>query len=304
LQEIQEFSVDVMDAQIYSEIIIPQNDSGTSIRMTITKYGEPYSVSPMGAMLTMRKPDGHTIINNCVVNGNVVTATTTSQMTIIAGTIPFQVVLFSGSKVLSTINGELTITPSLTSDITVESTDEYTILQQITHYATLARSYTEGDTGTRTGEATDNTKYYYELSRNTTTGLVPKGTVTFAQLLALSSPAVNDMYNVSDSFTSTAAFKDGTGYTYPAGSNVYYTNDYKWDVLSGRTVAGVKGSAENSYRNGNVEITSANIGLPYAVNVKVSSSVPSGDCDIWMRKFTPPAIIDVDDDDDDDFEWE
>ena len=282
---IQEISVDIMDSKIYSDIVVTQYNSTSSIRITLTKFGEPLVQSPLGAMFTMRKPDGHTIINACTMSGNVATVAITAQMTVIPGKIPFQLVLYSGTNVLSTINGILTVIKGVMENPNIESTDEYTVLQQITYYATLAESYAVGGTDTRTGEDTDNAKYYYQLSRNTTTGLKPMGTVTFAQLIAIASPNVNDMYNVSNSFVSTSAFKDGSGITDPAGSNVYYTSDGKWDVLGGKVVTGVKGSAESDYRNGNVEITKANIGLPYAINVIRSTTQPSSAADIWVRPY-------------------
>ena len=69
------------------------------------------------------------------------------------------------------------------------------------------------------------------------------------------------MYNISNQFTTTASFKEGAGNVIPAGSNVYRTEDGFWDVLAGSPVTGVKGSAESSYRRGNVNITAGNIGL-------------------------------------------
>ena len=66
-----------------------------------------------------------------------------------------------------------------------------------------------------------------------------KGTVTFANLPALGSSNEGNVYNVSDSFTTTSDFVEGAGNTYPAGTNVVIINTtgqtYKYDVLSGMT---------------------------------------------------------------------
>ena len=86
------------------------------------------------------------------------------------------------------------------------------------------------------------------------------GTVTFANLPALSEADGGSMYNISDQFTTTNDFKEGVGNTIPAGANVYKTEDGKWDVLAGTPVTGVKGSAESGYRRGNVNITAENVG--------------------------------------------
>jgi Cu/Ag efflux protein CusF len=64
-----------------------------------------------------------------------------------------------------------------------------------------------------------------------------KGSVTFANLPAASSSTEGFVYNVTDSFTTTADFVEGAGNTYPAGTNVVIINTtgstYKYDVLSG-----------------------------------------------------------------------
>ena len=64
-----------------------------------------------------------------------------------------------------------------------------------------------------------------------------KGTVTFANLPALTSTNEGNVYNVSDAFTTTADFVEGAGNSYPAGTNVVIIDTgsgvYKYDVLSG-----------------------------------------------------------------------
>jgi biotin operon repressor len=66
-----------------------------------------------------------------------------------------------------------------------------------------------------------------------TGALKPKGTVTFANLPTLSTVEAGAMYNISTAFTSNANFKDGGNITYPAGTNVYKTEDGMWDCLAG-----------------------------------------------------------------------
>lgn len=122
--------------------------------------------------------------------------------------------------------------------------------------ANTAQNYAVADT--------DSAKYYYEqarrISESFSGALRPMGTVTFANLPALSEAAGGSMYNISDEFVTTSDFKEGAGNTIPAGANVYKTEDGKWDVLAGTPVTGVKGSAESSYRRGNVNVTAENVG--------------------------------------------
>jgi len=100
--------------------------------------------------------------------------------------------------------------------------------------ATLAESYAVGGTSSRTGEDTDNAKYYKirceEIAGGLAGGLLPMGTILFASLP--DTFVVGHMYNISDAFESDSRFKDGGGISYPAGTNVYATADEMWDCLS------------------------------------------------------------------------
>lgn len=59
-------------------------------------------------------------------------------------------------------------------------------------------------------------------------------TITFAELSTVAkSPGY--MYNIKDEFETDDTFKDGSGYTYPSGANVYYTIDNFWDCLADTT---------------------------------------------------------------------
>ena len=136
--------------------------------------------------------------------------------------------------------------------------------------ANTAQNYAVADT--------DSAKYYYEqarrISESFSGALRPMGTVTFANLSALSATTSGNMYNISDQFTTTNDFKEGAGNTIPAGANVYKTEDGKWDVLAGTPVTGVKGSAESTYRRGNVNITAENVGaIPVGGNAGSATTV-------------------------------
>lgn len=72
--------------------------------------------------------------------------------------------------------------------------------------------------------------------------LKPKGTIAFANLPALTAANLNNVYNISDSFTTTADFVEGAGHAHAAGSNVAIINIgtdqnpvYKYDVMVGPT---------------------------------------------------------------------
>ena len=83
----------------------------------------------------------------------------------------------------------------------------------------------------------NNAKSYMDTAKTAAASisgaLKPKGTVTFANLPAIKSVEAGAMYNISTEFTSTTIFKDGGGIQYPAGTNVYKTEDAMWDCLGG-----------------------------------------------------------------------
>lgn len=57
------------------------------------------------------------------------------------------------------------------------------------------------------------------------------GSVNFAEL-PTEGMKVGHTYNIKDEFETTEAFVDGSGKTYPAGTNVAYTEN-GWDCLAG-----------------------------------------------------------------------
>lgn len=150
--------------------------------------------------------------------------------------------------------------------------------------ATKAESYAVGGTGSREGEDSDNAKYYYQQAKDVSEGLKgglqPHGTCTFADLPALADVNAGWMFNISDEFTTTDDFKEGSGSTIPAGANIYKTSDGKWDVLAGTPVTGVKGCNETAYRRGNIDLTPENIGAVAIVGDTASNVASFTSCDV------------------------
>ena len=70
--------------------------------------------------------------------------------------------------------------------------------------------------------------------------LQPAGSIAFASLPALSATNCNKIYNITDAFTTTSDFVEGSGKSYPAGTNVAVINvgtaqnpSYKYDTYTG-----------------------------------------------------------------------
>lgn len=150
------------------------------------------------------------------------------------------------------------------------ATTSDTKAKEASSFAILAESYAHGSTNVREDENIDNAKYYYEQAKRITqgfNGIVNMGTVSFEDL-PTEAIRTNAMYNISTAFVSDERFRDGGGIFYGAGNNVVWTTEEKWDVLASSNVTGIKGSAESEYRQGNVDITPANLGINIVNNTK------------------------------------
>lgn len=168
---------------------------------------------------------------------------------------------------------------------------------QAESYAKEAKSWAIGEGGVRNDEAINNAKYFVEKAQKIVDaagsgGLIPMGTVTFANLPA-SDIKTGWMYNISDDFTSDSRFEDGGNIHYRAGANIYYTAGGKWDVLTGIQVTGVKGNSETDYRTGNVNITKENIGLGNVPNVDTNNQTPTFAQNVTRENITSGEKLSV-----------
>ncbi|MBQ6102887.1 MAG: hypothetical protein IJL06_04365 [Kiritimatiellae bacterium] len=68
-------------------------------------------------------------------------------------------------------------------------------------------------------------------------GIMPKGSIAFANLPTPAASNLGWMYNVSTAFTTTSSFVEGAGHAFPAGTNIYVASPepdvYKFDVMPG-----------------------------------------------------------------------
>lgn len=96
---------------------------------------------------------------------------------------------------------------------------------------------------TKTSDITNDSNFQNEtqvqalIDAELTSVYKPGGTVEFASLPALTKENVGFIYDVTDSFTTTADFVEGAGKTYPAHTNVGIIDKgaagYFYDVFSG-----------------------------------------------------------------------
>ena len=169
--------------------------------------------------------------------------------------------------------------PTATSDLTNDgdgtspfATEAY-VGTQLGDYLELAGGTMTGDiamgSNKITGLATPTvasdaaTKDYVDAIA--TGALKPSGSVAFANLPALSASELNNLYNITDAFTTTADFVEGAGKSYPAGTNVAIINvgtaqspTYKYDAMTG--VIDTSSFATKTEVNGLITTTTGTIG--------------------------------------------
>ena len=173
-----------------------------------------------------------------------------------------------------TVSGNLTVTGNVTSSGTVDG--QMISGQTVTAYSSdhkkqIALECTGQNAGRFSGEVSGGVLHYARMAAATPTddndaatkayvdgkvsGLqtadqvqtainsaisgvyTPKGSIAFASLPTAAAGNKGWVYNVTDAFTTTAAFVEGAGHAYGAGTNVVCVDvgsgSYKWDVLAG-----------------------------------------------------------------------
>lgn len=110
-----------------------------------------------------------------------------------------------------------------------------------------------------------------------------KGSCTFANKPALSSSHNGEVWNITDSFTTTSDFVEGAGNNYPAGTNIVVVNAgtdldpvWKYDVLAGFVdLSGYYTSLQTDTLLGGKQDT-----LTAGTNISISSNVISTSAEV------------------------
>ena len=240
----QYISIDIMNQHTLDHPYAKQYDTGRELIFSVTENSCAFDLTGCTARIGIHKPDHTVVFNDGRISGNQVSILMTEQMTAVAGhQIPFELMLSDREKVFQTFTGYMVIEPSVIPQDAIVSTDEFLAL-------------------------TDALKRV-----NASQALHPAGTVTFLELPDITEAADGDMYNISDEFITTEQFREGAGHTIAAGANVYRTIDGFWDVLAGSSVTGVKGAAEDTYRQGNVDLTPEDLGAVPASGGSISGNL-------------------------------
>lgn len=101
--------------------------------------------------------------------------------------------------------------------------------------------------------------------------LVQKGEISFSQL-PTSGNKKGHMYIINEPFTTDSRFKNGSGHEILSGTKVYYTEDGKWDCISGEIIIDKELSMESENPIQNKAITKS---LPNSLEIYAGSNAIS-----------------------------
>ena len=260
---VQSFNLNLIPDSAPVVVHVDQYDHGTG-RLRISLYEGNVPYEPSGtAQIQGKKPDGRGFLYNATLSGNVVTANLEEQMTAVAGKVLAQVVVTETSGRTGSFKFILDVQASaLPSDTDMSESDYQAIEELIEEAQEVAQEVADDRTaaenaatsaedsaedseawakGTRNGTAVppadptyqQNSKYWAgQAEQYAQGGLKFIGTIFFASL-PTSGMRAGDMYNIKDAFTTDSRFEEGAGIKYPEGTNVAWTPNGKWDVLTG-----------------------------------------------------------------------
>ena len=120
---------------------------------------------------------------------------------------------------------------------TVTATDLWSAIDEVVAAYIAADAVIDGKFANYYNKTETDGKIDEKVSVAISSTYKPAGIIAFESLPALAATEEGKVYNVSNAFTTTENFVEGTGKSYPAGTNVVCIdvgeNEFKWDVLSG-----------------------------------------------------------------------
>lgn len=182
----QSLNTNLIPGQVKPRVNVSQYDkSSRTLSFSLYNGNQAFNISNgMTAMIEGSKPDGHGFQYNAnvTVGSNVVTATLTQQMAIVAGEVNCEIVILQGQERLATGNFVIDVEPAALNDAAIPSDSE---LPMIIALATQQMENAEAwAAGTKNGTAVtssdpqyhNNSKYYSEQSASSATTASNKAT--------------------------------------------------------------------------------------------------------------------------------
>lgn len=113
--------------RLFKKMSVIQHDSGRILNCIITDMTIPAGSS---ARIYVLKPSGAEIYNDCVITGNTVEVALTTQMLAEVGSAYCQIEITKTQKTVTSCEFSLDVNRSLVSDGAIESTNEFTALEE------------------------------------------------------------------------------------------------------------------------------------------------------------------------------
>lgn len=143
----------------------PQGGNAVPIYLRIADWQIP---SGSTARIYMRKPSGAEIYNDCVINGNIVQITVTTQMTAEFGWVKSTLEIVNGTDILHSFEMTLDVQSTSISDNAIESKDEFTALENLV--AEADQAVKDAETATSAANAAAGTATTAAQKANTAAG--------------------------------------------------------------------------------------------------------------------------------------
>jgi hypothetical protein len=166
-------NLDIIPRGVSPIINVSQYDVGRTFKFLLFDGDLAYTI-PSGAVVRVEgiKKDKTGFSYECEYSGNEVTVEVTRQMTVFSGELKSELRIVYNEVNIGTLNFILKVEDSPINDETEISETEIPAIIEIAtqqmnkaiEMATLAESYARGGTGERSGEDSDNSKYYKEQS--------------------------------------------------------------------------------------------------------------------------------------------
>ena len=235
----QSINLNLIPGGVLPRINVSQYDQGTrTLVFNLFNGATSFTVTGLTVYIVGTKKDNTGFEYACTISGtSQVTCDITDQMTAFAGEVTCEIRILDGTDQLGTCNFILNVEPSALSDNTVISETDIPIIQNIPQYVSEAEGYKDlahqwatYGSDSETPSSTNNAKYWANQSQQYATGALQwKGSITFANIPS-TGITQGDMYNVTDSFTTDSRFAEGSGIECPAGTNIIYDENGKWDL--------------------------------------------------------------------------
>lgn len=182
----QSLNTNLIPGQVKPRVNVSQYDkSSRTLSFSLYNGNQAFNISSgMTAMIEGSKPDGHGFQYNAnvTVGSNVVTATLTQQMAVVAGEVNCEIVILLGSERLATGNFVIDVEPAALNDTAIPSDSELPMLIALaTEQMENAEAWAAG---TKNGSAVsssdpqyhNNSKYYSQQASSSATTASTKAT--------------------------------------------------------------------------------------------------------------------------------